>query len=58
MDPLTAGLNLATAIIALYSKIVDGMTPEQRQQFAQGMLDDAKAWRQWLDSLKPTRSAG
>ena len=53
MDPLTAALNLATAVTNAIIKFQDGATPEQKAQLIQFYIDDQKWWRGLFDKLKP-----
>lgn len=50
MDPLTAALNLAASIVTLWTKILDAMPPESKQDYAKMAVDDLKTWH---DALKP-----
>lgn len=53
MDPLSAALALVTAIVNAHAEMLKGMTPEQRVQYAQMILDDMKAWRDFLKLFAP-----
>lgn len=53
MDPLTAMLNLATEIVKLIGKGMDGQPPEVRAQMWMWYIEDMKAWREFWDKFKP-----
>lgn len=44
MDPITAGLNLATQALKLYEMFYASLTPEQRQTYNQPFVDGMKRW--------------
>lgn len=53
MDPITAAVQLATAIVTLHTKTLDGMTPEQRVEYGKLVLDDLHRWHDFLGLFKP-----
>jgi hypothetical protein len=48
MDPITAAVELITAITNLVTKIVDGQTPEQRKQIWDWYIQDRENIRKLL----------
>lgn len=49
-DPINLGVTLPgeqiiVAVLNLWMKMLDGMTPEQKQQLAAWYIEDVKAWR-------------
>lgn len=54
MDPVTAAINLGTAIVNNHTEFLKGMTPEQKQQYSQMMIDDMKAWREFIKIIMET----
>jgi len=48
MDPITAAANLITEITKLVTVIIEGQTPEQRQQIWQWYIEDRERIRKWF----------
>lgn len=55
MDPLTASVNLITALTNLVRVIAESQTPEQRKQIWDWYIEDVKRWRKLLklDEAQP-----
>jgi len=51
MDPLTAALTFATAIVKLHQTTLEGMTPEQRIEYGKLVLADLQRWHQFFERL-------
>lgn len=48
MDPATALANLAAATINLITELLDGATPEQKQEMWRWYIEDMQRWRRLL----------
>lgn len=53
MDPITAAIQLVTAIVKMHQTILEGMTPVQRVEYGRMVLEDLKRWHDFLDFFKP-----
>jgi tellurite resistance protein len=47
LDPISAVCNAIVAVCALWEKMIDGQTPEQRAQMWQQFLDAQKDWQKF-----------
>lgn len=52
MDPLTAILNLTTAMLSLAEKVVEKQPPEVSVELWKMYLEDAKEWRTFWKRFK------
>ena len=48
MDPITAYLNFATALLNFFTEALDGASPEQKRQMVQWYIEDVSFWRALL----------
>jgi hypothetical protein len=53
MDPLTAAINLATAITNVYTTILEGASKEQKEKLVDLWIEDQKFWRGLIERLTP-----
>ena len=53
LDPLTAALELATALTNAYTAFLAGATPEQREKLVAFWIEDQQFWRTLFKKLQP-----
>lgn len=51
LDPVTAALELATAITNAYKAFLDAATPEQKAKIVEAWLEDRTFWRGLFQGL-------
>ena len=57
MDPLTAALNLATALVEVWAKIIDAMPPDAKAEFGRLAVEDMRRWQSLLAPLFPKQQS-
>lgn len=53
MDPITAAIQLVTAIVKMHQTTIEGMTVEQRIEYGKMVLADLKRWQDFLEFFRP-----
>lgn len=53
MDPITAAIQLVTAIVKMHQTTLEGMTVEQRIEYGKLVLADLKRWQDILELFRP-----